>query len=116
MGTSGWCWNGGLALAGSSPAAGSKVPNRLQVFTLLAPCSLGLSASSTFLSQQTSHQQPVLFSHNKSASATSQTNMLLKHKESTRFSNTDFQFTACLFGWFVLREVLLGWLLMADLF
>jgi hypothetical protein len=29
MGTSGWCWNGGLALAGSSPAAGSKVPNRL---------------------------------------------------------------------------------------
>jgi hypothetical protein len=31
MGTSGWCWNGGLALAGSSPAAGSKVPNRLIV-------------------------------------------------------------------------------------
>jgi hypothetical protein len=32
MGTSGWCWNSGLALAGSSPAAGSKVPNRLHMF------------------------------------------------------------------------------------
>jgi hypothetical protein len=31
MGTSGWCWYGGLEIAGSSPAAGSKVPNRLIV-------------------------------------------------------------------------------------
>jgi hypothetical protein len=35
----------------------------------LSPCSFGLPASSTFLSEQTSHQQPVLFSHNKSAPA-----------------------------------------------
>jgi hypothetical protein len=33
-------------------------------------------ANSVFLSEQISHQQPVLFSHNKSAPATSQTNML----------------------------------------
>jgi hypothetical protein len=34
-------------------------------------------ASSTFLSEQISHQQPVLFSHNKSAPAISQTNRLM---------------------------------------
>jgi hypothetical protein len=33
-------------------------------------------ASSTFLSQQTSHQQPVLFSQNKPTPATSQPNRL----------------------------------------
>jgi hypothetical protein len=40
---------------------------------LFAPCSLGLSASSTFISKQTSNQPAVVFSQNKSALATSQT-------------------------------------------